>query len=332
MEKTTMADTLPDGFQLRPPTMKDVVSVTQLINTLEIAQYGSPEMTQDDIYTEWQSPEFDFAHDAWVVIAPDGQLVSYAAVWHREHVRIWTEVNVHPDYEGYGIGEHLLHLAEQWARRHVDEAPHHARVSLMSGVSSLDNAQRQRLERAGYTLVRRSWRMEIEMNEPPSVLPWPEDISVRPFVRGQDERTVFNTDEEAFHDHWGHIPIEFELWEYWTVKRESFDPSLWFLAFDGNQPAGICLCRKEKDTGWVDTLAVLRPWRRRGLGMSLLLHAFAEFYQRGMRKVGLSVDSENLTGATRLYERAGMHVARQYERYEKELRPGVELSVQSITV
>ncbi len=326
-----MPDRLPDGFQLRPPTMDDVAAVTQLTNTLEIAWYGIAEVAQDDVRTEWQSPGFDLANDAWVVIAPNGQLVAFAAVSQLEHVRTWTEVDVLPDYEGYGIGEHLLRLTEEWARKHIAEAPAHVRVSLQSGVSSLDNAQRQRLERAGYTLVRHSWRMEIEMNEPPSVSAWPEGISIRPFVRGQDERTVFNTDEEAFHDHWGHLPIDFELWEYWTVKRENFDPSLWFLAFDGEQPAGICLCVNEKDSGWVGTLAVLRPWRRRGLGMALLLYAFDQFYRRGTHKVSLSVDSQNLTGATRLYERAGMHVARQYERYEKELRPGVELSVQSVT-
>jgi hypothetical protein len=43
--------------------------------------------------------------------------------------------------------------------------------------------------------------------------------------------------------------------------------------------------------------------------------------------VGLGVDSENLTGATRLYEKAGMHVERQNDTYEIELRPGLEYSV-----
>ena len=42
--------------------------------------------------------------------------------------------------------------------------------------------------------------------------------------------------------------------------------------------------------------------------------------------------SQNLTGATRLYERAGMHVARTYISYEKELRAGIELSTQAIPI
>jgi ribosomal protein S18 acetylase RimI-like enzyme len=71
---------------------------------------------------------------------------------------------------------------------------------------------------------------------------------------------------------------------------------------------------------------VRRPWRRQGLGLALLHHAFNEFYKRGKRKVGLGVDASSLTGATRLYERAGMHIHSQFDLYEKELRPGKELA------
>jgi ribosomal protein S18 acetylase RimI-like enzyme len=95
-----------------------------------------------------------------------------------------------------------------------------------------------------------------------------------------------------------------------------------------------CVVTSDKDLhiGWVNQLAVLRPWRRKGLGIALLLHSFAEFYRRGIVNVGLGVDAQNLTGATRLYERAGMHVALQHDTYEKELRAGQELSTQSISL
>jgi mycothiol synthase len=75
---------------------------------------------------------------------------------------------------------------------------------------------------------------------------------------------------------------------------------------------------------------VRRPWRRAGLGLALLRHSFGEFYRRGTYKVVLGVDSQNLTGATRLYERAGMYIELQYDAYEKELRAGIDLSTQSL--
>jgi mycothiol synthase len=73
----------------------------------------------------------------------------------------------------------------------------------------------------------------------------------------------------------------------------------------------------------VDVVAVRHTWRGRGLGLALLRHAFGEFYRRGVREVGLSVDAESTTGAPRLYRRAGMRVAGRYIMlYQRELRPG----------
>ena len=43
-----------------------------------------------------------------------------------------------------------------------------------------------------------------------------------------------------------------------------------------------------------------------GVGQALLEHAFRAWYDAGKRRVGLGGDSENPTGAVRLYERVGM--------------------------
>ena len=100
-----------------------------------------------------------------------------------------------------------------------------------------------------------------------------------------------------------------------------FDPTLWFVAEEGDEIAGVALCSwhqsGDPQFGWVNVLGVRRPWRKRGLGLALLLHAFAEFGRRGATRVGLGVDAENTTGAVRLYERAGMSVARRNDTYEK---------------
>jgi ribosomal protein S18 acetylase RimI-like enzyme len=118
------------------------------------------------------------------------------------------------------------------------------------------------------------------------------------------------------------------------TEYEGFDPSLWWLAFEGDELAGICLGRPHSyddiDLGYINVLGVRRPWRKRGLGLAFLHHAFGEFYRRGKRKVGLGVDAENLTGALRLYEKAGMHVHMQFDMFEKEIRSGKEISVQSL--
>ena len=327
-----MIDNISTDFLVRPPTMTDLEAVHTLLEICDIAEYGVPDITLEDLRTLWQGPNFNMATDAWMVIAPGERLIGYADVEHRQHVRIYTLTRVLPEYAGQGIEEYLLQRAEDWAQRRLPLAKPGLRVTLNSWASNQNDVAQRSFERVGFKEVRRHWRMEIEMSESPLAPEWPERVAVRTFIPGQDDRTVFAAVDEAFQDHWGHMEGNYEEWKHWTIERENFDPSLWFLAFDGDEIAGASLCTYQMDDGWVDTLAVRRPWRRKGLGIALLLHSFGEFYRRGKYKVGLGVDSQNLTGATRLYERAGMHVARIYISYEKELRAGIELSTQAIPI
>jgi ribosomal protein S18 acetylase RimI-like enzyme len=122
-------------------------------------------------------------------------------------------------------------------------------------------------------------------------------------------------------------PLEesYEEWAHWSVEREGFDPTLWYLARAGGEIAGFVLCRvsdTDSDCGWVSVLGVRRPWRRRGLGEALLRHSFHEFRARGLSRAALGVDASSPTGATRLYERAGMGVYRETVFYERRLERG----------
>jgi ribosomal protein S18 acetylase RimI-like enzyme len=170
--------------------------------------------------------------------------------------------------------------------------------------------------------------MVIEMDHPPPQPVRPEGVTVRTFAPGLDERAVFDTVQEAFKDVWSREPMKFERWVEWT-KQANFDPTLWFLAVDGGEIVGVVLAEQELDTGHVVQVGVRRAWRRRGIGSALLLHAFREFNRRGERKVRLTVDAESPTGATRLYERAGMHASLHFARYRKVLRPESKLPLSS---
>jgi GNAT superfamily N-acetyltransferase len=185
--------------------------------------------------------------------------------------------------------------------------------------------------------------MEIHMNGSPPTPEWPmglkgkQPIQIRTLVPGEEIK-VLDAVIDSFKDHWGYVDKPYEeekeRWLHWIETDKSHDPTLWFLAMDGDEIAGMSLCLRhaagQPDMGWVETLGVRRPWRRRGLGLALLQHTFRENYLRGLHKVALGVDAQSLTGATWLYEKAGMHVARQSNTYEKELRPGEELSTQVV--
>jgi mycothiol synthase len=309
--------------------MDDLKAVHHVFTTSDLTYHGSADLTLDELHTDWLAPEFNLQRDAWLITDSTGQVVGYAAAGQQEHARLHSEILVLPGYARQGLQDVLLTQLEEWAQGQVPQARPDARVALMSYVAQGDEQGALSLQRHGFKEIRRSWNMEITMNEAPAEPEWPAGISVHTFRPG-DERLVFEADEEAFQDHWGHMPGNYERWLHWTVERETFDPTLWFLAYDGDRIAGVSLCEHRDELGWVGSLGVLRPWRRLGLGKALLQHSFGEFYRRGTRTVGLGVDAQNLSGATRLYERVGMHVVRVYINYEKELRAGIELSTQEI--
>jgi len=212
----------------------------------------------------------------------------------------------------------------------VPLAPPDARVTLSSYTNAPNERAATLLTHEGYAVVRRNWEMKIDLAAAPPAPIWPEGLVARPFVRGQDERAVYETISEAFGDMWGHLPRPYEDWRAHTVEHPDFDPALWAIVEEDGLPAAAICCYRFGERGHVRTLGVRRPWRQRGLGLALLQHAFGLFWARGVTAIDLGVDAESLTGAMRLYERAGMRVAREFLRWEKELRPGVDLSTRAL--
>jgi len=177
-------------------------------------------------------------------------------------------------------------------------------------------------EDGGYTLVRHSFQMRIELDGEVAEPQWPDGLVVRNFQPGDAER-VCAAQQDAFADHWDFHPQSFEQWRVFTIDRHDFDPSLWWLVEDGDQLAAVALnwwhASGDPEFGWVQILGVRPAWRRRGLATALLQQSFRTFRERGATRVGLGVDAENTTGAVGLYERAGMRPIRRNDIYEKRL-------------
>jgi GNAT superfamily N-acetyltransferase len=216
---------------------------------------------------------------------------------------------VHPERVGRGLGSFLLEWAEDRC-----EPGGRLRAEVVAG----DEAGRRLLEGRGYRRIRSGFRMLVDLDGPPAEPEWPDGFSVST-LRDSDRRVLYEVIEEAFAEEWGRRPLSFEEWERSVFAAESFDPSLCFLVRAGDEVVAAETCGHRFGMGFVGTIGVRKPWRRKGLGRALLLHGFGELYRRGERRMGLGVDAENPTGATRLYEAVGMHVAMQADTYEKAL-------------
>lgn len=323
---------LPPGLTTRPADLADIEDIYNLVRAYELLHYGKVEIDLDETRIIWTGPGLNLAEDSRLVFDQTGQLVGYLRMEHNNYAKFHIAIRVLPEYSDPRLEDYLLQLAETWARERMVQAEPGTRVTLNAGLPVSDSAGRECYERAGLREIRRFWYMVIELNEAPPTPTWPKGIELRPYIHARDERVAFQVIDTAFQDHWGHITGRFEEWRHWTIERANFDPTLWFIAYEGEQAVGGVFSSDEGENGWVDDLAVLRSWRGKGLGMALLLHAFGEFYRRGKREVGLNVDSQNLTGALRLYQRAGMHKAQERVSFEKELRAGVELSTRALVV
>lgn len=316
---------LPPGYTVRNPTEDDIPAILALIRDFDLSETSEADpWTAQNILGDWS--DLDLSTDAWLVLTPDGLLAGYGTITDNDAGRFFGDGYVHPTQQGRGIGGTLIDLMEHRAAAMVETQPPGTRVILANGIIASSAASQTLLETRGYALARVFFRMEILLDEAPSAPLWPNGIGARSCDGSEEDvHRAYETIEEGFKDHWEHIPQTFEDWRKHAFTNP-VDPALWFLAQEGDQLAGAALCRVQEDgSGWIRQVAVLRPWRKQGLGLALLHHAFTKFYERGVRKVGLGVDGQSLTGAQRLYERAGMHVAARYARYEKELRPGKDL-------
>jgi mycothiol synthase len=297
---------------LRPPTLDDVPALAEFFAQLERA--GGRGESATEIRDVLTNPIFDIETDFRIALEEE-RIVGWCDVWdqNKAHERLFLDVRAHRD------APDVYKTLFDWVIARAGELAGDKAVCRAWGGSE-DEVFRREMEQRGFRLIRRFFRMEVDLGERPDEPTWPDGVVVRIFRPGE-ERAVYDASSDAFADHWDFVPIAFAEWEQFTVRSSTFDPTLWFIADDEGEIAGFSLCRAERrpGVGHVGILGVRPRWRRRGLGLALLLHSFHELRARGRAKADLGVDAENTTGAVRLYERAGMYVARQNDAYEKEL-------------
>jgi mycothiol synthase len=331
---------LPEGYYSRPVTMDDVEKVVEIYNAESRWLNGMDELSEEEVHSDWESPMFNKETDSMTVFTPDDQPVGHVELWDLRalHVHLFAYAAVHPEHKNLGIGSFLVTWLEERARANIFKAPGGTRVVLNQHVHSQNWAAKELLTRQGYQHIRDAYRMQIDFDQPPTPPLLPQGITVRSIHGEAEQRAALFARYEAFLDHFGAVEEPFEdyykRWKYFIDHDAHYDPSMWFIALDGDEIAGISLCDNTTDgdpeMGWVGSLGVRRPWRKHGLGQALLQHSFQEFYRHGKLRAGLGVDASNLTGALRLYERAGMHVTRTMHAFELELRPGVNLIRQTL--
>ncbi len=267
-----MKKILSDKYNVRQARMEDVPLIHQLEQKKSLHYHGVPGFSLARLQNEYETPGFEIEKSIHLVENQEGKLVASVEVWDVSnppvHPYFWMAVD--PDFENRGLEPYLLDWAEERSRQVLDRVDPEFRVAMRASSDHVIESSRNAMLTADLKLIRHSFRMRIEMEDPPPKPVWPEKISLRLYDPEKEAYAIYEVDDEVFQDHFGYIkesPEEgYKKFKHSMTGDDSYDPSLWFLAMDGEEIIGICLCRKysleDKDTGHIESLGVKRPWRR----------------------------------------------------------------------
>jgi mycothiol synthase len=316
------------GFDRRPLAPGDAGDWGALLTAIANAD-GSDDYTSDqDLQETFGNPNHDFARGS-VAIYDGRTMIGYGmltlrAVADPVHTML-HEGGVHPSYRGRGLGAELLEWAERTAvPLHDDRFPGRP-LSLSSGCLSTNAGAVALHEQRGYRPVRWFHEMVRDLSAPIAAAEIPAGVAITGYVPDLAEhaRLIRN---ESFRDHWGSTATSAESWAYFLAST-AFRPGLSFLAYQGSEPLGMLMSQEyeayRERTGRRDLHIALvgtrAAGRKRGIATALLMTAMSAARENGYDRASLGVDADSLTGAVRLYERAGFTVQHTWTAYRKQL-------------
>jgi GNAT superfamily N-acetyltransferase len=320
-----------DNLALRAYRPGDASAMVELWNRANAAD-GVPWRTDTAELEAWFSQsndKFDPGRDLFLVEL-DGKLVATAdSEWvdttdGLREFRMGAIVD--PAWRRRGIGSWLQGQLEAHAHRLWQTYPSDERRPMLgSWAMNSETAKIALLRRFGFEEARYFFDMVRpsldEIDEP--VLP--EGLEFRP-VREDQLKQMWDADMESFRDHWGGFDGSEESFQRW-LHDPKFDRDLLVVAWDGDEIAGGVVneinavenAAFNRKRGWLQSVFVRRPWRRRGVGRAAVLRSLQALRERGMTSAGLGVDADNPTGALGLYTGTGFEVEHRSAAYRKPL-------------
>jgi mycothiol synthase len=322
---------VPQGLLARPLTAEDLAALSGLQEIAEKVDDTGEHWSPEDLAEYWLNDLIDLAQDSVAVLTAEGALVGWATAFalpeFRDAYRVDLEGAVHPEWRGRGVGRALLGWqlargAEMHADRHP-EAPAKLTVAAHTTMPSLEAM----LRRAGLTPERWYFLMERPLTDLPQVAE-PAGVELVPYARDRDDE-VRRTHNASFTEHHGSAARDAQTWKTFFTGARSFRPDLSVLALaDGGVVGYVLAYVVEADTlatGVPETvlgqIGVLPAARGKGIAKATIGAALRAAAAAGCERAGLQVDSENVTGALRLYEGLGFSRRRTQLSWSLPLPP-----------
>jgi mycothiol synthase len=306
----------------------DLEAIVELINRADVVDHLD-EATDTSTFRELlHRPGFDPYNDAIVVLDEHGNMVGHARLDLKDaprQSRFYAHTVVHPDWRDQAIEELLLEqlwIMAQQRRRTLGSksaqfrtycAAHQVkRISLFEG--------------HGLRPVRFDLHMVHHPLDNLADPTFPPGTRLRPYIPGEDDRSAVEVVNAAFADVMDFAAVTLPDFRHW-ISSPAFRDDLSFVALEGRGVVGLCLCTVQEGRakligrrdGTIDSFCVHRDYRRRGVGLALLLASLKAFKRAGLESATLETDTDNPTEAIRLYEKAGFREAWRWVTFGKDL-------------
>ncbi|WP_197371463.1 GNAT family N-acetyltransferase, partial [Streptomyces clavuligerus] len=302
---------------IRPAVPDDAPMVCRLLNAVDLIEIGREETDLVSVQADLTHPEAALAENSWLALR-DGEPVGYGLLWDDSGAeRIDMDQYVLPDHQD--VADRLFELMEaQAVRRAGANGAERAVVHLhLHARPTVDTAL---LLRRGWSAVRRHHVLTRPLDPAADRVPvLPDGLALRACHTEEDRRRAHALLQESFAEHYDHQPRSYERWL--GDLGELIDWSLvWLVSLDGRGDAAAAVTSNHREAhGWINNLGVRAEFRGRGIAGLLLRHAFGVYAELGRDTIGLGVDTDNATGALRLYEGHGMGVHYAVDTWEVAL-------------
>lgn len=308
----------------------DYQNMVDIINGSKDADGLEATSTIADIANEYTHLKNCDPYTDMVFAEVDGETVGYGRCWWEEQIggpRVYSLfARVLPEHRHSDIRREILQRMEARIREISANHPTQDEKVLQAGALETETHWSQLLTSEGYDIVRYGLKMVRPNWDNIPDCPIPAGINIRVGGTADIYRQVWDAACEAFRDNWGEsecTDVEFFEWQ----GQLTFQPSLWCLAWDGDEIAGGVLnfikhAENEeygRKRGYTETIFVRRPWREQGLAKALIAHSFSVHQQAGMTEAALGLDADNLSGALYLYRKMGFREIKRSMLYRKPL-------------
>lgn len=177
-----------------------------------------------------------------------------------------------------------------------------------------------RLARRGWRTLWRAHMLTRPLSAVADPVPaLPPGLTPRDCTAEADRRRAHELLQESSAEHVDHQRRTYRQWL--DDLGQGIDWSLvWIASLEGAGDVGAALTRDDRAAmAWIRSLVVREEARGRGVAGHLPRHAFGVCAARGRDTLGLGVDTDNPTGAPRLYTAHGMTLHFAVDTWEPTL-------------